>query len=46
MLELEPKIAEIAETLVKEQSLLIMARGFQFATALEGALVCLLFEVD
>ncbi len=39
VLELEPKIVDVAKKLEKEENLLVMARGYQFATALEGALV-------
>ncbi|CEF68489.1 Glutamine--fructose-6-phosphate aminotransferase [isomerizing] 1 [Strongyloides ratti] len=38
VLELDSKILEIAKSIYKEQSLLIMGRGYNFATCLEGAL--------
>jgi glucosamine--fructose-6-phosphate aminotransferase (isomerizing) len=38
VLALESEIKEIAEKFYKKKSLLIMGRGFQYATALEGAL--------
>mmetsp|Transcript_4396 Transcript_4396/g.8137 ORF Transcript_4396/g.8137 Transcript_4396/m.8137 type:complete len:682 (+) Transcript_4396:62-2107(+) len=37
-LALEPSIMELAKELANEQSLLLFGRGFQYATALEGAL--------
>lgn len=39
VLALEDKIKSIAETLYKKKSLLIMGRGYQYATSMEGALV-------
>mgnify|MGYP002423740845 FL=1 len=39
VLNCDDKIREFAETLYKESSLLVMGRGFNFATCLEGALV-------
>lgn len=39
VLELDGKVLELAEELYKFKSLLIMGRGFNFATCLEGALV-------
>lgn len=38
MLESNEKILEVSKQLYKEKSLLIMGRGFNFATCLEGAL--------
>uniref|UniRef100_A0A0N4Z2R8 glutamine--fructose-6-phosphate transaminase (isomerizing) n=1 Tax=Parastrongyloides trichosuri TaxID=131310 RepID=A0A0N4Z2R8_PARTI len=38
ILELDSKIREIAESIYKERSLLVMGRGYNFATCLEGAL--------
>lgn len=38
VLQLDDKVHEIAEQIYKEKSLLIMGRGFNFATCLEGAL--------
>lgn len=38
MLELDEKVKEISEELYQKKSLLIMGRGFNFATCLEGAL--------
>ncbi|CAF0867415.1 unnamed protein product [Rotaria sordida] len=38
VLECDKKIREYAEALYKESSLLVMGRGFNFATCLEGAL--------
>lgn len=38
VLELDSKILEIAKSIYNEQSLLIMGRGYNFATCLEGAL--------
>lgn len=39
VLELDDKVLQLAEELYKYKSLLIMGRGFNFATCLEGALV-------
>lgn len=39
VLELDGKVLNLAEELYKYKSLLIMGRGFNFATCLEGALV-------
>lgn len=39
VLACDKKVREFAETLYKESSLLVMGRGFNFATCLEGALV-------
>ena len=42
VLQLDAKILEISKELYKKKSLLIMGRGFNFATCLEGALkVCI-----
>ncbi|CAP23749.2 Protein CBG02850 [Caenorhabditis briggsae] len=38
VLKLDDKVHEIAQQIYKEKSLLIMGRGFNFATCLEGAL--------
>uniref|UniRef100_A0A914RMC1 SIS domain-containing protein n=1 Tax=Parascaris equorum TaxID=6256 RepID=A0A914RMC1_PAREQ len=38
VLKLDSQVLEIAKKLHKEKSLLIMGRGFNFATCLEGAL--------
>lgn len=38
VLQLDEKVHEIAKQIYKEKSLLIMGRGFNFATCLEGAL--------
>lgn len=38
VLQLDGKVHEIAKQIYKEKSLLIMGRGFNFATCLEGAL--------
>ena len=38
VLELDQKVLKIAEELYQKRSLLIMGRGFNFATCLEGAL--------
>lgn len=35
---MDEKLALVAERLRKEQSLLVLGRGYQFATCLEGAL--------
>lgn len=39
VLQLDGKVAELAQDLYKHKSLLIMGRGYNFATCLEGALV-------
>lgn len=39
VLKLDPKVKELAKDLYQQKSLLIMGRGFNFATCLEGALV-------
>ncbi|KAI4470538.1 glucosamine--fructose-6-phosphate aminotransferase isomerizing [Holotrichia oblita] len=38
VLKLDPKVEELAKDLYQQKSLLIMGRGFNFATCLEGAL--------
>ena len=43
VLQCDKKIREYAEALYKESSLLVMGRGFNFATCLEGALVSFFF---
>lgn len=42
VLDLDEKVLSLAKDLYKFKSLLIMGRGFNFATCLEGALVCIL----
>lgn len=42
VLELDGKVLQLAKELYKYKSLLIMGRGFNFATCLEGALVSLM----
>lgn len=39
MLSLDDKIKAIANELYQQKSLLVMGRGFNYATCLEGALV-------
>ena len=39
VLKLDDKILELAKSLYQEKSLIVMGRGFNFATCLEGALV-------
>ena len=39
MLQLDDQIQSLAHELYQQKSLLVMGRGFQFATCLEGALV-------
>lgn len=43
VLNLDEEIQSLAQELYKQKSLLVMGRGFQFATCLEGALVKLFF---
>ena len=38
-LQLDEEIQSLAQELYQQKSLLVMGRGFQFATCLEGALV-------
>ena len=38
-LKLDQKILELARELYQQKSLIVMGRGFNFATCLEGALV-------
>lgn len=45
VLQCDKKIREYAEALHKETSLLVMGRGFNFATCLEGALVRIQFDL-
>lgn len=40
VLKLDDKVKALAEDLYQKKSLLIMGRGYNFATCLEGALVC------
>ena len=42
VLKLDEQIHSLAEQFHKEKSLLVMGRGYQFATCLEGALVCVI----
>lgn len=42
VLKLDNQVKNIAEDLYKKKSLLIMGRGYNFATCLEGALVSLM----
>ena len=42
VLKLDEEIQSLAEELYKQKSLLVMGRGFQFATCLEGALVIII----
>ena len=39
-LNLDDKIRQLAEQLYQQKSLIVMGRGFNYATCLEGALVC------
>ena len=39
ILQQDDQIKKLAEELVEEKSILLMGRGFNFATCLEGALV-------
>lgn len=46
-MKLDSEVLEIARKIYKERSLLIMGRGYNFATCLEGALkikVCIIEE--
>ena len=43
-LELNDQIKAMAEQICKEKSVLVMGRGFNFATCLEGALVSEFFR--
>lgn len=45
VLQLDEKVAELARDLYQHKSLLIMGRGYNFATCLEGALVRLFFDI-
>lgn len=40
VLSLDEKIHDLALELYKQRSLLVMGRGYNYATCLEGALVC------
>ncbi|MBS1890086.1 MAG: hypothetical protein JST59_02240 [Actinobacteria bacterium] len=42
---MEDKIKELAKKLYQEKSILIMARGYQYATALEAALVLFVLNI-
>merc|ERR1712121_10725 len=44
VLELDDKVLEIAKELYEKRSLLIMGRGFNFATCLEGSCVLQVYE--
>ena len=44
VLKLDEEIHKIAEHICKQKSLLMMGRGYQFATCLEGALVRILLS--
>lgn len=44
VLKLDSQVQEIAKDLYQQKSLLIMGRGFNFATCLEGALVSCVYE--
>jgi len=47
VLQCDKQIREYAESLYKESSLLVMGRGYNFATCLEGALVrCVFFSLE
>jgi len=39
-LKLDKEIQELARGLYQQKSLIVMGRGFNYATCLEGALVC------
>lgn len=41
VLDLDSRIKSIADELYQQRSLLVMGRGFHYATCLEGALVSL-----
>lgn len=43
VLQLDDQVKALAEFLYQKKSLLIMGRGYNFATCLEGALVSVLF---
>ena len=45
VLMIEPQIINLAQELRNEKSLLVMGRGYNYATCLEGALVCFLFFI-
>lgn len=46
VLEQDSKVQDIAKQLYEKRSLLIMGRGYNYATCLEGALkVCSFYEV-
>lgn len=42
VLNVNEKVHDLAKELYQQKSLLVMGRGFNFATCLEGALVCYL----
>ena len=44
VLKLDEEIQALAQELYQQKSLLVMGRGFQFATCLEGALVYIEFS--
>ena len=39
-LKLDGEILELARSLYQQKSLIVMGRGYNYATCLEGALVC------
>ena len=43
VLKLDEELHKLAEKFFKEKSLLVMGRGYQYATCLEGALVTILY---
>lgn len=45
VLQLDSKVKELAKSLFQHKSLLIMGRGYNFATCMEGALVRLKRDV-
>lgn len=44
VLTLDEQIQALAQELYQQKSLLVMGRGFQFATCLEGALVIIIIK--
>ena len=44
VLELDNKIQEMAKTIQEQKSVLVMGRGYNYATCLEGALVSPIFS--
>ena len=43
---MDDQVKKIAEELTDERSLLVMGRGYNFATCLEGALVSIWFALN